>query len=102
MAIHHIINENIIAEISRDCLQFPNSIQGQGVLFVLQEPELTIIQVSDNTEQFFGVSAESLINQNIAQLFRQSELDIIRDRLHRDNLEWYNPIKLLLFRSQCL
>ncbi|MEA5533366.1 ATP-binding protein [Crocosphaera sp. XPORK-15E] len=97
MTINHIINENIITDISRNCLQFPNSIQGQGVLFVLQEPELIITQVSDNTEQFFGVAAESLIDQNIAKLFRQSELDIIRDRLHRDNLEWYNPIKLLLY-----
>jgi response regulator RpfG family c-di-GMP phosphodiesterase len=100
MAIHNIIHNDLI-EISRDCLQFPNSIQTQGVLLVLQEPELTIIQVSNNTEQFFGLSAKSLINQNIAQLFRQSELDIIRDRLHRDNLEWYNPIMEELIKDEC-
>ncbi|MDJ0728727.1 MAG: ATP-binding protein [Crocosphaera sp.] len=91
------IPNGIITEISQDCLVFLNAIQKQGVLFVLKEPELEIIQVSDNTEQFFRVSASELLNQNIAKLLRPSEIDIIRDRLHRDNLEWYNPLKLLLY-----
>jgi chemotaxis family two-component system sensor kinase Cph1 len=91
------IDHDIITEISKDCLVFPNSIQEQGVLFVLKEPELEIIQISDNTAQFSGFSASELLNQNLDKIFRQSELDIIRDRLKRDNIDWYNPIKLLLY-----
>ncbi|MDJ0845641.1 ATP-binding protein [Crocosphaera sp.] len=91
------IDTAIITEISQDCLVFTNAIQKQGVLFVLKEPDLKIIQVSDNTKQFFGISAHELLNQTLERIFRQSEIDIIRDRLQRDNLEWYNPIKLLLY-----
>ncbi|MDJ0510239.1 MAG: ATP-binding protein [Crocosphaera sp.] len=91
------ISERTITEVSKDCLVFSNGIQKQGIIFVLKEPELEIIQVSDNTEQFFGFSGSQLLNQNIAKLLRQSEIDIIRDRLEKDNLEWYNPIKLLLY-----
>ncbi|MGK7941248.1 MAG: ATP-binding protein [Crocosphaera sp.] len=91
------ISETIVTEISQDCLVFPNAIQEQGVLFVLKEPELEIIQVSDNTEQFFGVSARDLLKKTLNKIFRQSEIDIICDRLQQDNLEWYNSIKLLLY-----
>ncbi|MDJ0658387.1 MAG: ATP-binding protein [Crocosphaera sp.] len=91
------ITRDNITEISQECLVFPNAIQKQGVLFVLREPDLEIIQVSDNTGQFFGLSGSQLLNKTLDTIFRQSEIDIIRNRLHRDNLEWYNPIKLLLY-----
>ena len=46
-------------------IHIPGSIQPHGVLLVIKEPELTVVQVSANTSEHFGVGPEALLGQRI-------------------------------------
>ncbi|NEQ73070.1 MAG: GAF domain-containing protein [Okeania sp. SIO2C9] len=77
----------------REQIHIPGSIQPHGVLLVLQEPELDIIQVSNNTEEWLDVLPENLLNQNIKYLLEPQKIDSIRNSLTGD-FEYLNPLKL--------
>ena len=77
-----------------EAIHIPGTIQPHGVLVVLQEPEFKIIQVSNNTEQFFGIPAQSLINKNLSILFSQHQLKLLKYCLEKKNPEMLNPLRL--------
>lgn len=77
-------------------IHIPGSIQPHGLLFVLKEPELTILQVSNNTFKFIGLRGEELINKNLDILFDKYHIEIIKLCLLQKNLQSKNPIKLSL------
>ncbi|MGI0485721.1 ATP-binding protein [Pantanalinema rosaneae CENA516] len=85
----------------REPIHIPGSIQPHGVLLVLQEPELTILQVSCNTGDFFGIAPEALVNQNLNQLLDQPQVDFLQQSLaqHQDP-DQLNPIKLSIYKNQ--
>ncbi|OUD15703.1 hypothetical protein TPSD3_04100 [Thioflexithrix psekupsensis] len=58
-----------------------NGIQSHGLLFALSEPELIILQVSDNIETITGIEAEHLLNQPISHLLGLPQVDPIKQRL---------------------
>ncbi len=60
-----------------------NFIQSYGVLFVLKEPELTILQISNNTELHLGIMPESLLNKNIKELLSLSQGKELCDRVQQ-------------------
>ena len=80
----------------QEAIHIPGFIQTHGILLVLQEPQLKILQASKNTEQFFGISASSLINQDLTTLFRQFQIDILAYCLDQENIEIFNPIQFSL------
>ncbi len=80
----------------QEAIHIPGFIQTHGILLVLQEPQLKILQASKNTEQFFGISASSLINQDLTTLFRQFQIDILAYCLSQENIEIFNPIQFSL------
>lgn len=41
-----------------------SQIQPHGVLLVLEEPELNILQVSSNTYDVFGITPENMLQKN--------------------------------------
>jgi light-regulated signal transduction histidine kinase (bacteriophytochrome) len=48
--------ENVnLTNCDREAIQIPSSIQPDGVLFALSEPEFTIVQVSNNTFEYLGL-----------------------------------------------
>jgi light-regulated signal transduction histidine kinase (bacteriophytochrome) len=51
----------------------PGSIQPHGVLFVLEEPSLTILRLSANTETFLGVSPEALLLTKLTELVNRKQ-----------------------------
>ncbi|GGA07900.1 hypothetical protein CYANOKiyG1_20350 [Okeania sp. KiyG1] len=77
----------------REQIHIPGSIQPHGVLLVLQEPELDIIQVSSNTEKWLNILPENLLKQNIKYLLENRQIDCIRNSLTGD-FEYLNPLKL--------
>ncbi|MFB2977928.1 response regulator [Microseira sp. BLCC-F43] len=77
-----------------EAIHIPGSIQPHGVLLVLLEPELKIIQVSNNTEQFFGITAQSLINKKLNVIFSQYQIRILKHCLSQKNPEMLNPLRL--------
>ena len=78
----------------REAIHLLGHIQPHGILIVITEPELKIVQISENTTSFFDIPASSLINQPLQKLFPQSQIDILVPLLIQENLELVNPIKL--------
>ncbi len=72
----------------------PGYIQPHGVLFKLQEPHLKILQVSENVEQFFGISVAALLGHPLQCLFSGIQVKRMTDALLQDDLEHGNPFEL--------
>jgi light-regulated signal transduction histidine kinase (bacteriophytochrome) len=66
-------------------VHFASSIQPHGVLFVLSNSELVILQTSANVENYFGVSPQDLIGQPLGLLLDGSEITLIQQELNRLN-----------------
>lgn len=79
---------------SDESVYAPGHIQPHGMLLMLQEPHLTILQISENVEQFFGISAEELLGQPLQRLFSDAQVQRLVDYLTQDNLELCNLFKL--------
>ena len=78
----------------REAIHLLGHIQPHGILIVIAEADLKIVQISENTSSFFDIPASSLINQPLQKLFPQSQIDILVPLLLQENLELVNPIKL--------
>lgn len=77
----------------------PGYIQPHGILLVLQEPELNILQVSENVESVFQIAASALLGQPLQRLFPPSQVKKILSYLAQDNLEACNPFELKTSRQ---
>ncbi|WP_016952331.1 response regulator [Anabaena sp. PCC 7108] len=73
-----------------DCDQEPIHISGHiqphGILLTLQIPNLKILQASENTNHFFGISAESLLGQDLSCLLSQQQFQTIANSLNTEEL----------------
>jgi len=59
----------------------PVSIQSHGAAIVIKEPEMTIFQVSANTEPHFGLAPEELLGRPLSLLLGATEVELLRDHL---------------------
>ena len=71
----------------REQIQFSGAIQPHGVLLVLEEPELRIVQASRNTEALLGIPVETLVGSNLGVLFSEEQIAMMRMVFLRQNLE---------------
>jgi two-component system, chemotaxis family, sensor kinase Cph1 len=69
-------------------------IQPHGVLLVVREPQLEILQLSENVQDLLGVDPKSAIGQNLSLLFDETQLKKLKLCLLNENLKIVNPIKL--------
>ncbi|MFH7026171.1 MAG: ATP-binding protein [Heteroscytonema crispum UTEX LB 1556] len=83
-----------ITNCDKEPIHIPGSIQPHGVLLALKEPELTIVQVSNNTFDFFGLQPESLLNQPLNRLLEAEQINFLHDCLSQEDLQLVNPIEL--------
>jgi light-regulated signal transduction histidine kinase (bacteriophytochrome) len=74
-------------------IHIPGSIQPHGILFVLKEPNLQILQVSNNTIDLLGIPPEELLNKELQDLIGIKQINNINQCLS-ENFESVNPIKL--------
>jgi light-regulated signal transduction histidine kinase (bacteriophytochrome)/DNA-binding response OmpR family regulator len=88
-----------LEECSEESVYAPGYIQPHGLLLVLQEPHLTILQVSENVEQWVGMPIGELLGQSLCRLFPRTQVKRIADLLHQDNLERCNPFELKMRRA---
>ncbi|MBD2211832.1 response regulator [Nostoc linckia FACHB-104] len=82
----------------REPIHIPGLIQPHGVLLVLREPELKILQVSENVEQILGITAENLIGKSLGVLLSQGKVKEIAQYLRQDTLKVFNPLNLKIKR----
>jgi len=71
-------------------------VQPHGVLLALQASDLTITQVSENTQEYFGLSPEALLGQSLAQIFSDATVQRITVLLQAEDLEAANPFPIAL------
>jgi chemotaxis family two-component system sensor kinase Cph1 len=83
-----------LEECSEESVYAPGYIQPHGILLILQEPNLRILQVSENVKHFFGISAEALLGQSLQQLFSRTQVKRIAEFLKQDQLDFCNPFEL--------
>ncbi len=93
-----------IQEINLTSLKQPpihalTEIQPHGVLLVLQEPELTILQVSQNTSHAFGIAPDAVLGQTLDDILDTFQADRLRAGLAYDNLDLINPTKIWVRRK---
>lgn len=79
---------------AREPIHIPGAIQPHGVLLVLKEPELTIVQASENTDLFFGRRADHLVGEKLDILLTREQVDAIRGALVSDDQAEINPLQL--------
>lgn len=65
----------------------PESIQSHAAVIVIKEPELTILQVSSNTGPHFGFAPEELLDQPLALLLGDAEVERLRDQFLSKDLD---------------
>jgi light-regulated signal transduction histidine kinase (bacteriophytochrome) len=88
----------------KEPIHIPGSIQPHGVLLVLQEPDLKILHASTNTEDFFGIPAESLLQQDVTCLLNSFQAQNLKESIEQvETLEEANPISLSIksHRGHC-
>ncbi|MBL1208930.1 ATP-binding protein [Geminocystis sp. GBBB08] len=74
-------------------IQLLGTIQPHGVLIILNDPELTICQVSQNTEKWLGYQPNDLINKHISLLLNEKQVEAITNCLKKD-FNYINPLDL--------
>ncbi|WP_066384107.1 ATP-binding protein [Anabaena sp. CA = ATCC 33047] len=80
----------------QDPINIPGSIQPHGMLIVLQEPELNILQVSENTRDYLGIDAKFLLGKNLSFLIPTATIRIIKQYLTQKNLSLIPLIEITL------
>jgi two-component system, chemotaxis family, sensor kinase Cph1 len=74
-------------------------VQSHGVLLVLQEPDLIVLQVSDNTVSIFGVAPNRLLGQPLEQILDVFQVEKFRADLQEKNFERSNYSKVWVLKS---
>lgn len=74
-------------------------VQPHGILLVLKEPELIILQASRNTTSLLKMDAESLLGKAIDEILDSFQVERIRAGLSADNLDFINPTRIWIKRN---
>ncbi|MGL6135835.1 MAG: GAF domain-containing protein, partial [Planktothrix sp.] len=77
----------------REPIHIPGLIQSHGILFVLQEPNLEILQVSNNTFQILGIHPQEILGKKLNKILKSRLIEKIQQKL-AEELGTTNPIKL--------
>jgi two-component system, chemotaxis family, sensor kinase Cph1 len=77
----------------REPIHIPGLIQPHGVLLVLQELDLEIIQVSNNTFELLGNDPQDLLGKQLSEFIAPQQINSIRQCLGAD-FEHVNPLDI--------
>lgn len=85
-----------LSNCNKEPIHIPGSIQPHGVLFALKEADLTILQVSENTLNVFGLRPEELLNKKLSDFLDSDQITLLKDSLNQEDLLMVNPIELTI------
>ncbi len=88
--------------VQQESVTFPSVIQPHGVLLVVKEPELIILQVSENVESMLGGAPETLLNHHLSVLLEPTAIALIEDHLNNPNIQKINPLRLKIISQEDL
>ncbi|MBC1236954.1 ATP-binding protein [Nostoc sp. 2RC] len=78
----------------REPIHIPGYIQPHGLLLALKEPELTILQCSNNTYSLIGINPEQLLNQPLSNFWESEQINFLQDCLYEKDLQLVNPLEI--------
>ena len=87
-------NVTNLNELEKQAIHTSSLIQPHGVILVLQEPELKIVQVTTNSYSMFGIHPEEMIDRTLEELLDPFQFEIIQRGINQDNLDFINPTKI--------
>ncbi|TRN77161.1 GAF domain-containing protein, partial [Pseudomonas syringae] len=77
--------EVLLANCADEPIQFPGAIQPHGLLFTLQEPELTILQVSANVHTVLGQVPEQVLGKGLDCVLGAGWAEVIKSASAHDS-----------------
>jgi len=83
-----------LTQLKQPPIHISTQIQAHGVLLVLQEPDLHVLQVSNNTLGLFGLTPSEVLNMSLEELLDPFQVDRLKTGLSFDNLDLVNPTKI--------
>ncbi|MGI0494220.1 ATP-binding protein [Alkalinema pantanalense CENA528] len=93
--VHSLATEEInLTHLKQPSIHILTQIQPHGVLLVLQEPELTVLQVSRNASRLLGITPEQLLGKPLDEILDSFQTDRLRQGLSYQNLDFINPTKI--------
>ncbi len=83
-----------LTDCAREPIHIPGTIQPHGVLLVLDEPGLTIAQVSENVGAHLPLDVGEALGQPLSAALDPASVDRVREALREE--QWYetNPLRL--------
>lgn len=85
---------------AREPIHIPGAIQPHGLLLVLRDSDLRILQVSDNANLFLGIPAEHLAGQHLSVLLNAEQIEKVKFALSSTDPTESNPLDLGLVNHQ--
>ena len=88
-----------LARLKQPVIETLTQIQPHGVLLVLSEPGLKVLQASRNTETIIGRPVEQILGQSLEEVLDSFQVDQLRPALVLEDLEMVNPRKVWIRRQ---
>jgi chemotaxis family two-component system sensor kinase Cph1 len=79
----------------REPIHIPGAIQPHGVLLALQEPALTVAQVSENIGDHLGLDIEDVLAGPLSAVLDETSIEQVRTALSQGRWEELNPLRLV-------
>jgi diguanylate cyclase (GGDEF)-like protein len=87
---------------AQEPIHIPGSIQPHGVLFVLSDPELVVLQVSANIETLLGFPVAGVLGTHVATVLGAGETERLERLLHEESRALASPPRFVLGRGPLL
>jgi chemotaxis family two-component system sensor kinase Cph1 len=88
------VGETELLNLAEETIHALNQIQPHGVLLVLGDPDLEILQISCNTHAIFGIDPEEAIGKTLEELLDPFQVERFKAHIESDNLDYINPTKV--------
>lgn len=81
-------------ELEKQAIHTSSLVQPHGVILVLQEPDLKIVQVTTNSYAVFGIHPPEMLDMSLEGLLDPFQFDLIQQGIKQNNLDFINPTKM--------
>jgi chemotaxis family two-component system sensor kinase Cph1 len=84
---------------AREPIHIPGAIQPHGLIFILREPDLKILQVSENVSRLLDTPPDRLLDKNLSSFLNDDQIEKVRFALNSVDPRDNNPVDLQLKTS---
>lgn len=93
------VSDRSLNSLKQPSIHTLTQVQPHGVVLVLKEPDMTVLQISRNASNLFGRSAEDLLGKTLEDILDSYQADRFLRGLAADNLDLMNPTKVWIRRE---